>query len=180
MGAATTSSAPPRIGRRGLLALGATAACAASVVAAPKVLPYAEQRVMDYERAQVLKELDNLEGVSLDAAIQAAEITRAVVQVIVLPLARLVSALGGGALDLLLAAVTTARNAAATLHLPTAMLDDLVALFSSWRDGASSLPIALDHYATADINSAEAYLRALKKAAAQAAASQSSGFPIGG
>ncbi len=173
MGAASDQAASTRISRRGLLALGATGACAATALGTTKLVPYAEQRVLNYERDQVLKELGNLEGVSLDAAIQAAEITRAVVKVIVVPLARLVGALGGGALDALLAAVTGARNVAATLHLPTTLLDDLVTLFTSWRDGANSLPISLDRYATADINSAETYLRALKEATVQASSSSS-------
>jgi hypothetical protein len=156
-----------------VLALGATAACAAGVAGATQLAPYAEQQLLDAERQRVLQELANLEGVSLDAAIQAAEITRVAVQVIVLPLARLVSTLGGGALSLLLAAVTTARNVVSALHLPTATLDDLITLFTSWRDGAATLPIALDAYSTADIDSAEAYLRALKRAAAASSSSSS-------
>jgi hypothetical protein len=167
------ATAAPRIGRRGVLALGATTVCAASAVGATQLVPYAEGRLVNYERDQVLKELVNLEGVSLDAAIQAAEITRAVVKVIVLPLARLVSAIGGDALGVLLAAVTQARNVVAALHLPTALLDDLDTLLTSWHDSASTLPIALNQYATADIDSAEAYLRALKKAATEASTASS-------
>jgi hypothetical protein len=34
---------------------------------------------------------------------------------------------------------------------------------ASWQAGLTALPIALETYATADIKSAETYLRALKK-----------------
>lgn len=151
----------PLVRRRGLLtaAVVAAGACAAGAVAAPHVVPLAEQEA----RALALSELKQLEGVSLDAAIEAAEITRTAVRVIVLPVARLVAFLGGNALDLLLAALDGAHNALSYLHLSTESVDALHGVIASWQDGVTSLPIALAAYANADINSAEAYLRALKK-----------------
>src|SRR5262249_60829326 len=77
--------------RRLLTAAAATGVCAAGALAAPRLVPLAEQELQHV----ALGELKQLEGVSLDAAIEAAEITRAAVQVIVLPVARLMTLLGG-------------------------------------------------------------------------------------
>ena len=116
-------------------------------------------------RDALLNEIGSLEGVSLDAAIRAAEITRAAVQVLVLPLARYFSLMGTGALALLLGALDLARKAMALLHLNTSVLDAFRDVVASWQEGVASLPIALDAYTTADINSGEKYLRALKQMA---------------
>src|SRR5262249_18178653 len=104
-----------------------------------------------------------LEGISLDAAIEAAEITRAAVQVIVLPVARLMAVLGTGALTLLLGALDAAHTALSLVHASTQVIDQLHAAIASWQTGLSSLPIALTSYVNADITSAEAYLKALRK-----------------
>lgn len=149
-----------RLTRRALLtAAVATGACGAAAVAAPQIVPLAEREV----KSLALGELKELEGVSLDAAIQAAEITRVAVRVIVLPVARLVAFLGGNGLALLLAALDSAHQALTFLHLSTEALDALRTVIASWQEGLTSLPITLSAYANADIDSAEAYLRALKK-----------------
>ena len=56
-----------------------------------------------------------------------------------------------------------AHNALAFVHVSTTEVDQLHAVVASWQAGLSALPIALHAYATADITSAETYLRALKK-----------------
>ena len=77
----------PRVGRRALFATAATATvCGAGALAAPKLIPMLESKAQDMARAALLDELGNLEGVSLDAAIRAAELTRVAVKIIVLPL----------------------------------------------------------------------------------------------
>jgi hypothetical protein len=146
-----------RFPRRALITAAATAGlCGAAVVAAPRVAPYVEQRV---EQAA----LGELEGVSIDAALEAAEITRAAVEVIVVPVANLVVLLGSGALGLLLGTLEAAHNALAFVHASTTEVDQLHGVIASWQAGITKLPIALNTYATADITSAETYLRALKK-----------------
>ncbi len=90
---------------------------------------------------------------------------RAAVKILVLPLARFVSAVGAGGLGLLLGALDIARRAMSLLRLDTSVLDAFRAVVVSWQSGVSSLPIALDAYATADIEGAEKYLRALKQLA---------------
>jgi hypothetical protein len=149
---------PPKathLSRRALLTLGALGVCGGAVVAAPRVAPAIEQHLKDAALDAGLDELRQLEGVSLDAAIRAAEITQAAVTVIVLPLARFISLLGSGALAVLL------------VHLPTTTLDQFRAVVASWQVGVASLPISLDAYLTADITSGEAYLKALKRRMAQ-------------
>ncbi len=156
----------PRVGRRAFLATAATVAVVgAGAIAAPQVIPAVESKMQDMGRAAVLNEIGSLEGVSLDAAIQAAEITRAAVKILVAPLARFVAAVGAGALGLLLGALDIARRAMSLLRLDTSVLDAFRAVVVSWQGGVSSLPIALDAYATADIDGAEKYLRALKQLA---------------
>jgi hypothetical protein len=146
-----------RFPRRALVTTAAAAGLAgAAVVAAPRVIPYVEQRA---EQAAI----GELEGVSIDAALEAAEITRAAVEVIVVPVANLVALLGSGALGLLLGTLEVAHNALAFVHASTTEVDQLHAGIASWQAGLTALPIALHAYATADITSAETYLRALKK-----------------
>jgi hypothetical protein len=155
-----------RFGRRALV-VGATTGilCGVGVVAAPRVIPALEAQAQALARTAVLDEIGELEGVSLDAAIGAAELTRQAVSVIVLPLARFVALVGTGALDLLLESVEAARAALSTLRLSTTLLDAFRQVLVSWRGGVSALPITLDQFLNADISSAEAYLRALKRLA---------------
>lgn len=154
------------VGRRAFLATAATVtACGAGALAAPKVMPLLESKAQDLGRTALMNELGSLEGVSLDAAIHAAEITRVAVKILVLPLARFMSAIGSGALALLLGALDLAHNAMTLVHLNTGVLDAFRSVVASWQRGVSSLPIALDAYMTADIDSAEKYLRALKQMA---------------
>lgn len=145
-----------RFPRRALITTAAVAGIGGVVVAAPRVVPAVEQHMEQMA-------IGELEGVSIDAALEAAEITRAAVEIFVVPLARLAADLGGGALSLLLDALGAAHNALAFVHASTATVDQLHAVVSSWRAGVQGLPITLNAYATADIASAETYLRALKK-----------------
>jgi hypothetical protein len=152
-----------RVGRRAFLATAATVTvCGAGALAVPRMVPILESKAQDMARVALLDELGSLEGVSLDAAIQAAEVTRAAVKILVLPLARFVSLVGTGALALLLKGLDVARTAMSTLHLDASVLDAFHGVVASWQGGISSLPIALDAYGTADIESGERYLRALK------------------
>ena len=88
-----------RMGRRTFLAVAGLGACGAGVLAAPHVAPLLEQGLQQAALNAAAAELDQLEGVSLDAALEAAQITAAAVRVIVVPVARLVATLGLGALQ---------------------------------------------------------------------------------
>jgi hypothetical protein len=153
------TGAASKLGRRALLTVGALGVCGAGVAVTPAIA----QRLQEAERAAVLAELSQLEGISLDAAIQAAEITRVAVQTIVLPVARFVALMGNGALSVLLGAIDAARAALAVVHVPTTVLDQFRLVVVSWQTGLTALPIALEAYLTADIQSAETYLKTLKR-----------------
>jgi hypothetical protein len=164
---ATTQQDPQtktsHVGRRAFIGLATVAACGGiAAVAGPQLVSDAEQRIRDAERDAVLNELASLEGISLDAALRAAELTKAAVHIIVVPLARVVALIGAGALTVLLNSVDAARNVLSALHLANSGLDRIHDLLVTWRDSVSLLPVALDSYVTADIDSAEAYLRSLK------------------
>ncbi len=152
------------VSRRRIIAAAATVGvCGAAAVAAPQAIPFAEQKL----QAAALAELKSIEGVSLDAAIEAAEITRAAVKVIVLPVAQLVAFLGSGALGIVNLALQGAHDALAFFHLSTSVVDSLQTMVQSWQDGLNQLPISLSSYANADITSAETYLKALRKMVTQ-------------
>jgi hypothetical protein len=153
-------------GRRAFV-VGATTGilCGVGAVVAPRAIPALEAQAQAVARASVLDEIGQLEDVSLDAAIRAAALTRQAVSVVVLPLARFMALIGNGALDLLLTSVDAARAAMSILHLSTTLLDAFRDVVVSWRRGVSALPITLDRFLTADIMSAETYLRALKRLA---------------
>jgi len=160
-----SSHSGSHIGRRALLGttLAAAALCAAGAAASPVLIPAAEDRLRQAALDAALGELQQLEGVPIEAAIRAAELTRAAVRVIVLPVARLIALLGSGALSVLLGALTTAHNAVAFIHGDTTGVDALHSVVASWQSGLSTLPVSLDAYLNADITSAEAYLKALKR-----------------
>ena len=148
------------VGRRALLGLAAAAGvCGLGAVAAPQI----QQEINTLEREALLRELGQLEGISIDAAIAAAELTQAAVKLIVLPLARLLAFIGGNALSALIASLDTAHNISAGLHITIPWLNEVRALFVTWRDNVQQLPIALTQITTADISSAETYLKALKQ-----------------
>jgi hypothetical protein len=152
----TSKGTGSRFPRRALVTTAVAAGLGGVVIAAPRVVPVMEQRV---EQAA----LGELEGVSIDAALEAAEITRAAVQVIVVPVANLVALLGSGALTLVLDTLQGAHDALAFVHISTTVVDRLRTVVASWQAGLTALPIALETYATADIKGAETYLRALKR-----------------
>jgi hypothetical protein len=158
----------PRFARRTLIAAAASAGvCGAAVVASPYIVPYVEERLKEAALASALDELRQIEGISLEAAIRAAELTRAAVSLIVLPVAQLVAMLGSSALNALLVALDAAHNALSFIHVSTVPLDALHTVVASWQTGITALPITLDAYLNTDITSAESYLRALERMMAQ-------------
>ena len=66
-----------RVGRRAFLALAGLGACGAGAIAAPHIAPRAEQGIEQAALNVAAGEFDQLEGVSLDAALEAAQITAA-------------------------------------------------------------------------------------------------------
>jgi hypothetical protein len=170
-----------KVARRVLLTAGGLALCAGGVAATPFLLDQAKKYTEDQlanafdagvanARQALLNDLAQLEGVSLDAAIEVATLTKLLVTYIVLPVARLVAAIGSGGLNLLIQAVSAAKNALGLIPGSgqyQQVLQHLIDMLQSWRTGVALLPNALSTYANADITSAESYLMALKKMIAE-------------
>jgi hypothetical protein len=152
------------VGRRRAIAAGVAAGvCGLTALASPKIVQGVQNGAENLGHQVLAHELNALETISLDDAIRAAEITKAAVQVIVVPLAQLVAFIGGDALGVLLASLNTATNILSTLHVSVAILTELRNTVSVWHKNVSTLPIALSSYAGANIDNAEKYLKALKK-----------------
>lgn len=166
-----------QLGRRVLLTtVAGVGLCGAGAALTPLALDKAKQYATDQfaagleaganqARQELLSELEQLEGVSLDAALQVAQLTKLAVQYIVLPVATAVAAIGAGALDLLIAAVDGVRSGLS--YIPGSAqysqpLDRLHDMLGSWRTGVKLLPIELSAFANADIASAQTYLNSLK------------------
>ena len=171
-----------KLGRRALVGVAAVSVCAAGVALTPSAERIAQQvgqQAIDQAyaagiaagRQALLSELAQLEGVPIDAAIEVAKLTRLAVLYIVRPVAQLFATIAGDALGGLIAALTSAQQHLASINVHIAQLDQLKSLFSEWQQGVESLPVALTHYATADIDSAENYLNSLKKQIQQQATS---------
>jgi hypothetical protein len=184
----TTQTAPPtgkpksgsggKIARRALLAGVGVGACVAGVELAPVALKKAGEFTqaqvqdafssgVDAGRKAVLDELSQIEGLTIDGAIGAAELTRLAVKFIVLPLSRLISTVEGGALDVLYNALQSAQANLAKANVHISQIDGIKQMVGEWRDNVTQLPTTLDKYANSDIDSAESYLKALQKKIAQ-------------
>ena len=168
------SGSSGKIARRALLAGVGIGACVAGVELAPtalkKVGEFTQAEIqdafgagVDSGRKAVLEELSQIEGLTIDGAIGAAELTRLAVKFIVLPVSRLVSTIEGGALDVLHNALQSAKDNLAKINVHISQLDGLEDMVGQWRDNINQLPTSLDKYANADIDSAESYLKALQK-----------------
>ena len=162
------------LGRRALIGAAAVSVCAAGVALAPtaeKALQQASKQAIDDAyaagiaagRQALLSELAQIEGVPLDVAIQVAEWTRMAVLYIVRPVASLFATITGDALGALIAAINSAQSHLASINVHISQLDQLKSLLTEWQTNVKQLPIEITQYATADIDSAENYLKALKK-----------------
>lgn len=156
------------------MGVAAVSVCAAGVALTPTAEHLAQQvgqKAIDDAyaagitagRQALLSELAQLEGVPIDAAIEVAQLTRLAVLYIVRPIAQLFATIAGDALGAFVAAITSAQQHLASINVQISQLDQLKSLLTQWQHGVQQLPIALTQYATADIDSAENYLKALKK-----------------
>jgi hypothetical protein len=163
-----------KFARRALIGAAAVGVCAAGVALAPaaeQALQAASKKAIDDAyaagiaagRQALLAELAQLEGVPLDAAIEVAELTRLAVLYIVRPVAQLFAIITGDALTLLLNGLSSAKSNLASINVHISQLDQLTSMLTSWQTNVAQLPIALTDYATHDIDSAENYLKKLKK-----------------
>ena len=174
--APTATGQGTKVARRVLLTAGGLALCGGAVALTPAAINKAGQYTRDKidqalaagatnARQALLNELNQLEGVSLDAAIGVANLTKLAVKYIVGPAAALFAVLGATALNIVVSALETVNNGlnlipgGSNVAQPLQRLHDMLV---SWRQNIVLLPKSLTEYATWDIDSAEKYLTALK------------------
>lgn len=114
-------------------------------------------------RKELINGLDTLEGVSLEAAIGAAKLTRVAYDVFVSPLVTLAATIADDFLSALLGALIKARNWLAQINADNATLAALQNVLQSWVDQAHNMPKKLQTITETDLDGAQAYLRGLQR-----------------
>ncbi len=154
-----TGTGCARIGRRALLTTAAVGACA---VATPFVVINGVKLSEAEVKALLQHEIGSLEGIAIDEALQIAELTRKIVQYIVVPLARFFSTISGDALGVLIGTLQHAVAVLDLVHVPTGLFAGLIGVLQGWQTNVELFPAALSAMSTGDLNGAESYLKALK------------------
>ncbi len=114
-------------------------------------------------RKEMINALDNLEGVSLDAAIGAAKLTRTAYDVFVSPIITLAATVAGDFLQVTSLALQTGRGWLNRINYGSATLDALQTLVDSWVKQAHNLPQHWQAATDSDLDGAQSYLRALQR-----------------
>ena len=104
-----------------------------------------------------------MEGVSLEAAIGAARLTRVAYDVFVSPLVTLAATVADDFLSITLAALTKARSWLQQINADNATLAALQAVLKNWVDQVHTMPKKLQTITETDLDGAQAYLRALQR-----------------
>lgn len=131
-----------------------------------KQLEASFQRGLQAGEEQVRKEfitaLDSMEGVSLDAAIAAARLTRVAYDVFVSPLVTLAATVTGDFLNITLRALQTARSWLALIHQDNDTMQALQTVLETWVKQVNSMPKQIQAITDTDLDGAQSYLRALQ------------------
>jgi hypothetical protein len=114
-------------------------------------------------RKEFINALDTMEGVSLDAAIGAARLTRVAYDVFVSPLVTLAATVADDFLSITLAALTKARSWLQQINADNATLAALQSVLQSWVKQVNTMPKKLQTITETDLDGAQAYLAALKR-----------------
>lgn len=114
-------------------------------------------------RKEFINALDDMEGVSLEAAIGAARLTRVAYDVFVSPLVTLAATVADDFLSITLAALTKARSWLQQINADNATLAALQSVLQSWEKQAHTMPKKLQTITETDLDGAQAYLRALQR-----------------
>jgi hypothetical protein len=114
-------------------------------------------------RKEFINALDTLEGVSLEAAIGAAKLTRIAYDVFVSPLVSLAATVADDFLSITLAAVIKARSWLQQINADNATLAALQTVLQNWVDQVHNMPKKLQTITETDLDGAQAYLRALQR-----------------
>jgi hypothetical protein len=114
-------------------------------------------------RKEFINALDTMEGVSLEAAIGAARLTRIAYDVFVSPLVTLAATVADDFLSVTLAAITKARSWLQLINADNATLAALQTVLQSWVNQIHTMPKKLQTITETDLDGAQAYLRALQR-----------------
>ena len=114
-------------------------------------------------RKEFINALDDMEGVSLDAAIGAARLTRVAYDVFVSPLVTLAATVADDFLSVTLAALIKARSWLLQINADNATLAALQTVLQSWVNQINTMPKKLQTITETDLDGAQAYLRALQR-----------------
>jgi hypothetical protein len=114
-------------------------------------------------RKEFITALENLEGVSLDAATAAAKLTRVAYDVFVSPLVKFLAGVATDFLDVTLRAFIQARHWLSNIGQDNSTLAGLQSVLESWVSQSQQLPKQVQAIADTDLDGAQAYLRALRR-----------------
>ena len=114
-------------------------------------------------RKEFINALDTMEGVSLEAAIGAARLTRVAYDVFVSPLVTLAATVADDFLSITLAALIKARSWLQQISADNATLAALQSVLQNWEQQAHTMPKKLQTITETDLDGAQAYLAALQR-----------------
>lgn len=114
-------------------------------------------------RKDLLNGLDDLEGFSLDAAIEAAKLTRVAYDVFISPLVTLAATVADDFLVATLDALINGRKWLAQINEDSPTLAALQAVLQSWVNQVHEMPKTVQTITETDLDGAQAYLRALQR-----------------
>jgi hypothetical protein len=117
----------------------------------------------DAVRKEFITALENLEGVSLDAATAAAKLTRVAYDVFVSPLVKFLASIANDFLDVTLRAFIQARHWLNNIGQDNSTLAGLQSVLETWVAQSQQLPKQLQAIADTDLDGAQSYLRALRR-----------------
>jgi hypothetical protein len=132
-------------------------------------------------RKELITALDNLEGFSLEGAITAARLTRVAYDVFVSPVIQFGATVATDFLSAMLKAFKTARMLLAGVYQDNATLQAIQKVMESWVSQVTTMPKQLNAITQADLDGAQAYLRALQRKIEQEKQQlQNNGTPVAG
>jgi hypothetical protein len=114
-------------------------------------------------RKEFITALDNLEGISLGGATNAAKLTRLAYDAFVTPLITLAATVTGDFLNLTLRALIQGRGWLARINQDNDTLAALQTVLQTWVKQVTEVPKEWQTIADTDLDAAQAYLRALQR-----------------
>jgi hypothetical protein len=117
----------------------------------------------DAVRKDFINALEDMEGVSLDAAMGAARLLRSAYDVFVNPLLTLAANVAGDFLSVTLRAYVQARHWLANIGQDNSTLASLQTVLETWTKQVTQMPKQLQAITDADLDGAQAYLRGVQR-----------------